>query len=322
MRYATTLLLLLAAQLATAGDQATIRMPSQDGTFTVEISKSDNGKYSVKVLENGEQNFDLLSEPDTDAPPAAAEEPKLDAALVTPDIGPDRVIIFVSDSCPPCVTAKPKLYAAFGDLSKVTEPRPWRMGDSDYNDFQVVDVDRNPELADTISLLRGGEMELPLLIKVEGGAIVREFKVGCTTPLDQWSLGWLYSGVNSRPGLTPAEVATVPTSGHYPLRGGWWSVSGNWHPTKGVLVNHLAGASQHRGKFHRDWLNSLTAAELNSLHSDDHEGRLKRQYVNTSSEAPTETAVAPAQPLKAPAVRRAAPTRRYCPTCPTGRSRS
>lgn len=316
MRTLVTCCVLLLSQIAQAADdRAFIKLPAENGTFAVEIIKSDKG-YQLKVVENSAGlDADLL----TEGTEVEEDSPGLTAELISADVGPDRVVVIMSETCPPCVVAKPKMYAAFGDLSKVTEPRQWRFGSAMTDDFQVLDAERDKALVDVIANMQGGELELPAFFKIENGAIVREFKVGCTTPLDQWSLGWLYHGVNNRPALTPDETATVPTSGHYPLRGGWWSVNGNWRPSKSYLVSHLADASQHRGKFDRVWLNSLTSAELNSVHSDDHERRLKSQYVNKfDTTVPPQVAKPAAK--KAPAVRRAAPTRRgtYCPTCPYG----
>ena len=62
-----------------------------------------------------------------------------------------------------------------------------------------------------------------------------------------------------------------PLAAKYPIRGSWWSGCRNWqHLTKG----------QHAGKFDPAYLQSLSWEELQSLHSDHHEGRTKWQYVN------------------------------------------
>jgi hypothetical protein len=60
-------------------------------------------------------------------------------------------------------------------------------------------------------------------------------------------------------------------SADYPLRGSLWTHPGNG---KAGLINHLM-TGQHAGKFSRSYLESLDLAELESLHSDDHEGRVK-----------------------------------------------
>ena len=70
-----------------------------------------------------------------------------------------------------------------------------------------------------------------------------------------------------RPALQPPAVKAAG----YPLRGSWWT-----HP--GEIHAHLL-SGEHAGKFDRDWIRSLTVSEAESLHSDDHEGRVKWQFV-------------------------------------------
>lgn len=65
------------------------------------------------------------------------------------------------------------------------------------------------------------------------------------------------------------KAAKVERQG-YPVRGGWWSGCPNWtHLTRG----------EHAGKYDPDWLKGLSNAEIQSLHADDHERRVKSQYV-------------------------------------------
>lgn len=73
-------------------------------------------------------------------------------------------------------------------------------------------------------------------------------------------------------GKTPAKDAAEapPPRAAYPTRGKLWSGCGGWQ--------HLA-SGQHAGKFDPAWLQSLSNAELQALHSDDHEGRVKWEYV-------------------------------------------
>lgn len=88
----------------------------------------------------------------------------------------------------------------------------------------------------------------------------------------------------------------------YRVRGGWWTV-GPIAPGRATIdqvINHLHSAPQHRGKFDLAWLRSLTIAELHSLHSDDHEGRINWASVQRPQ------AVAQSRPLQ----------RTNCPTCP------
>lgn len=90
---------------------------------------------------------------------------------------------------------------------------------------------------------------------------------------------------------SPVQVVHLQRKALYPIRGNWWTGCDSWvHLTKG----------EHRGKYSPAWLQSLSWDELQSLHSDDHERRVKMQYV-----------VRPASP----AYMRATPARR----CPNGR---
>lgn len=69
----------------------------------------------------------------------------------------------------------------------------------------------------------------------------------------------------------------------YPVRGDWWTGPNGASPLGyGDGVRHLQGG-EHRGKFDPQWLASLNAQQLNSLHSDDHEGRVKWQYAKRPS---------------------------------------
>lgn len=69
------------------------------------------------------------------------------------------------------------------------------------------------------------------------------------------------------------QVEPVAKSG-YPVRGSWWTGCSGWQ--------HLA-SGEHIGKFPTEWLKSLTWAEVQSLHSDDHEGKVKWEYVPKST---------------------------------------
>ena len=90
-------------------------------------------------------------------------------------------------------------------------------------------------------------------------------------------------------------VQAAPVRIAYPLRRSWWSGCGSWQ--------HLT-VGEHRGKFDHAWLASLTWSEVQSLHSDDHEGRVKWKYVVRPA-----AAAAPVQRVQG------------CPNgqCPTGR---
>lgn len=57
----------------------------------------------------------------------------------------------------------------------------------------------------------------------------------------------------------------------YPVRGNWWGHPGN--------VKHHLKTGFHAGKFDHSWIDSLTNAQAESLHSDDHEGRVQMAAV-------------------------------------------
>lgn len=64
--------------------------------------------------------------------------------------------------------------------------------------------------------------------------------------------------------LVPAP--RIPQPKGYPLRGSWWTGCSSWA--------HMTGGA-HAGKFDPAWLRGLSWGELQSLHSDDHEGRVQ-----------------------------------------------
>lgn len=91
--------------------------------------------------------------------------------------------------------------------------------------------------------------------------------------------------VEEEPKVAPKPSAPAPRAG-YPVRGSWWT-----HPGSGRagLIHHLQ-SGVHTGKFSEAWLNSLSLAELESLHSDDHEHRVKAPSVNRPAAAMQEPA--------------------------------
>lgn len=61
----------------------------------------------------------------------------------------------------------------------------------------------------------------------------------------------------------------------YPVRSDW--AANRWENWDHHWAHLTSG--EHRGHFDSDWLASLSAQELYSLHADDHENRVKWQYV-------------------------------------------
>lgn len=86
-------------------------------------------------------------------------------------------------------------------------------------------------------------------------------------------------------GVTYHEVPTsvkprqqaVHSSG-YPVRGNWFTGPNGYMIGREAMIAHLQ-TGEHRGKFDPAWLNTLTNAEVQSLHSDDHQRAVKWVYV-------------------------------------------
>lgn len=227
-------------------------------------------------------------------------------------LGPDRVVIMHAGWCQSCPAV---LQDALEGLAvMVRSHHGWTFGNTDDRMIQFVDADEDTDLTAALNEHLGGDVGLPFVGKIEGGEVVRQWQNGCTEPLDQWTLGWLSKGVSERPDPPPKLKATVPTSGNYPLRGRFWTVEGSRNPSKSFLVSHLIGNNNHRGKFDRGWLNSLTWHELMSLHSDDHERRLQTQYINKTRQV----SLPATAPVKAAPRTITSPVRVYS-SCPTGK---
>ncbi len=96
--------------------------------------------------------------------------------------------------------------------------------------------------------------------------------------------------VPDRPTPTPKSPEANNPNGYYPVRGGWWSVNGYWNTRRDYILHHMINSRNHRGHFDVDWLRSLDRAELHSLHSDHHEGRLNRAYIGSKKKAGGESA--------------------------------
>lgn len=110
----------------------------------------------------------------------------------------------------------------------------------------------------------------------------------------------------------PPEVLTrIPRP--YPLRNTYWTVSGvaAQNCPAQTVANHLL-SGQHRGQFSAADIAGRSWAELHSMHSDHHEGRLKLTAAQPS---------APSQPVRAASAVSCSPAyvRRSCPggVCPT-----
>lgn len=220
----------------------------------------------------------------------------------------NRIVLVGSNDCPPCLVLAPKVDKALTALEKQGQ---WTIGEEPYYMIQHFFADERPELLDQLGKELGippESLSFPFVVKIENGKIVRRWTPGCTTPMDVWTFSWLMDGVEVRPVTVEPEKATVARSGHYPLTGGWWSVEGHWNPSKAFLISHLTRHSNHASRFakRRAWLETLSIAELQSVHTDDHTNRLKWNYIERQASSIPATSKVVYQST--------------CPNCPNYRS--
>ncbi|MDB4786208.1 thioredoxin family protein [bacterium] len=182
----------------------------------------------------------------------------------------DRIIVFYTDNCPPCVVLKKKLEKPFSVLRSAG----WKIGSESTNHIQVIYA-KDTELDEQL-----GIDSFPSVVRIENDEIVRRLDQDCGTVFDEWAFGWLAKGKQERP---PArEKINVYTTKSYPVHGQRWNFEGRWNPSKSFMIRHL-NSGIHRGKFNSWNLQSWSKAELWSLHDDDHEGRVKSRYRKTVS---------------------------------------
>ncbi len=105
----------------------------------------------------------------------------------------------------------------------------------------------------TVALSLGDNSDLP--VAFETGTIATEQVKKIEKPPAKTKVKaevWKFSGYPVRPSNT------------------WWTGCKDW--------THLAQGA-HAGQFPVEWLKMLSNAEIQSLHSDDHEGKVKTQYI-------------------------------------------
>ncbi len=176
-----------------------------------------------------------------------------------------RVLFITDKGCDKCERELKRLRQPGGEFESM-QVRGWKIGETPDNHIQIVDRADVPEFAELLKA-----RELPSVICIQDGEVLRYFKHGCTTPLDAWTFGWLMKGQNERPKAADPEEIQVETTGHYPLRGNHWSVEGDFNPTTATLVTHLRGPN-HVSQITADWkIEEWSVEELRSLHDDLHE---------------------------------------------------
>jgi hypothetical protein len=176
-----------------------------------------------------------------------------------------------------------RLNATGGSL-ELLRKRGWQIGSEPTGHIQFVDRS-SPIETDLQSVVA----QLPvsegvIVVSVEAGQIVRSFKSGCTTPLDQWTFGWLMTGNDDRPVDFTPEPVKVATTGNYRLRGNHWSIEGDWNPTRESVARHLRAS--HPGSIQAGWsIESWSLEELRSLHDDihDREEGFRGRYAQSST---------------------------------------
>ena len=184
-----------------------------------------------------------------------------------------RVLVITAKDCGKCERELKRLRQPAGEFESM-QARGWKIGEAADNHIQIVDRSDVPKLAELLQ-----DRELPSVVCVENGEVIRYFKHGCTTPLDAWTFGWLMKGQNERPQAAVPEAIQVETTGHYPLRGNHWSVEGDFNPTPTTLVTHLRSPN-HASQLAADWqIEDWSVEELRSLHDDLHEREGGGTYV-------------------------------------------
>jgi len=180
-----------------------------------------------------------------------------------------RILVVTSADCLSCAEALRELESAKGPFELLRQ-RGWKIGAGADNHIQVIALGDGADSDVALLLTTFRASNGPVVVCVESGQVTRSFHGGCTTPLDQWTFGWLMTGNDQRPiPYQPTPVA-VATTGRYPLRGNHWSVEGNLNPTREYTIQHLR--SVHSGELQADWnIESWSLEELRSVHDDLHE---------------------------------------------------
>jgi len=208
-------------------------------------------------------------------------------ALAAPAAEParhSRVLFITSKDSPKSTDELVRLEEPGGEFERMRN-RGWRIGPSTDSHIQVIDAERIAELVRQLHV-----RAYPAIVYVEGGEIVRSFTSGCTTPLDAWTFSWLMTGIDARPKPSRLELAGVPTTGHFGLRGNHWSIEGDWNPTLQAVLDHLHGPNHAHQVVRFGNIESWSYEELRSLHDYLHEQEMPAlsyrptaKHINTST---------------------------------------
>jgi hypothetical protein len=228
----------------------------------------ETGRGLAHFATSGEQNVPVPLSADGSKPAAKSSRPQItetEGILHGETANYPRVVFITAKDSPECDKVLARLRSAGGDFENL-RAAGWKIGETADNDIQIVDRDLIPELAQKLNI-----HEYPAVACIGKGKVVRSFKSGCTTPLDAWTFGWLAKGVDERPTAPVLEAAQVETTGHYPLRGNHWSVSGDWNPSKDEVVAHLRSPNHASRILASQHIEEWSLEELRSLHDDLHE---------------------------------------------------
>ena len=183
-----------------------------------------------------------------------------------PPVSASQILFIVDPDCAACDELLKELESEFRPM----RVSGWKIDRGTGAHIRIINK------ADAVVLLNLSEqeakdMQLPKVLATRKNDVVRYFKSGCSTPLDRWTFDWLFTGVDRRPAPPPIEAVTVATTGNYPLRGGHWSVEGDWHPSREKVLAHLRGPN-HQSQLKPEWnLEIWSREELRSLHDNLHE---------------------------------------------------
>jgi len=180
-----------------------------------------------------------------------------------------RILIVITPTADRSRQEMARLEAARGPL-EVLKKNGWKVGPAPSDHIQIVDRTKPvaTELQPIVAKLPASDG--PVVVCIEDGEIARSFQKGCTTPLDQWTFGWLMTGNDDRPIDFIPEAVTVATTGNYRLRGNHWSVDGDWNPSRETVVRHLRAS--HSNGVQAGWkIETWSIEELRSLHDDIHD---------------------------------------------------
>lgn len=200
-----------------------------------------------------------------------------------------RIILIKRDDDEACMAEITRLQFENGVFDMLKNQK-WTIGETGDNHIQIVNVDH--DLARDVK-----SKEYPRIVCIDRGSIVRGFKSGCTTPLDEWTFGWILTGRDDRPDPVLPDDVLVEWTGHYPLRGNHWSFEGEWLPTRETVIEHLRG-DHHLDDIPQSWkIETWSFEELRSLHDDVHEAELARDEKALEESTPSTKLQKPQPPI-------------------------